>query len=96
MDSDPADWEVILPDGTSQLVPAVTSVYNDERYFPGCVVMRGNGGGIAAIVPVRNLWLLHRVTPREPRPEADAEATARPSPASLAALQARGGKPGGT
>jgi DNA-binding transcriptional MerR regulator len=96
MADDPADWEAILPDGTSQLIPAVTSVYCDERYFPGCVVLRGNGGGIAGIVPVRNLWLLHRVTAREPRPEPEAEATARPSPASLAALQARGVKPGST
>ena len=82
MADEPADWEAIHQ-GTPPsriLISGAETVYADDRYFPGCLVLRG-GGRIIAIVPRDNLLMLRRVTAGTP--EAAVEASARPSPLDL-------------
>ena len=94
MADEPADWEAIHQ-GTPpsrMIISAAETVYADDRYFPGCLVLRG-GGRIIAIVPRDNLLMLRRVTAEVPEaavPGPAVTASGSPSPMSLAALQGRG------
>jgi hypothetical protein len=81
-----APWELRFTDG-SVLVLNAAAAYADDRYYPGCLVLKSSAGHAAAIIPRRNLLAARRLP-------AEAGESSKPSPASLAELAKRGGKPG--
>lgn len=64
------------------------SIGADERYLPGWTTLKNAAGKIAAAVRSDRALLIRRMEPTE------AAQAAAPSPASLAQLAGRGGKPG--
>ena len=83
-DGDPAaDWEALCTSDTGPyrvVFPAVEVVYEDDRQFPDCIVLR-SGGKKSGIVPKVNLLALRRLPAPDP-PEVPAS-PARPTPLDL-------------
>ena len=78
----PSDWEALCTSDTGpvrQVIPGVEVIYEDDRQFPDCIVLRGGGRKIA-ILPKVNLLALRRLP--APAPAEDPPAS-RPSPLDL-------------
>lgn len=79
----PSDWEALCTSDTGPyriVFPAVEVVYEDDRQFPDCIVLR-SGGKKCGIVPKENLLALRRLLQDAP-PEAPAS-PGRPTPLDL-------------